>query len=197
PAIDPDAWARCATEEPVQLAEHRERVALCVDVALDGSHASLVAAAVLDGQVHVEVVEQWDGWGCPKQLRRDLPALVAKIRPRALGWFPAGPAAAVAADLADRGARDWPPRRVEVEAIRGDVTSVCMGLAEQVTAGELLHPDDPLLNQHVAGAQRLWRGDAWVFGRKGASAIDAAYALAGAVHLARTLPPPLPKLAVL
>lgn len=197
PAIDPDSWTACRTDTPVALADHRDKLALCVDIAIDGSHATLMGAAVIDGKVHLEVVEAWDGHGCGKRLRAELPDLVRRIKPRTLGWFPAGPAAAVAADLADRGARNWPPRRVVVEEIRGEVTAVCMGFAEQVTAGEVVHPDDPLLNAGVESAQPLWRGDSWVFTRKGATPVDSVYAAAGAVHLARTLPPAPPPLAVL
>ncbi len=195
PAVDPDAWEANGTDRPAELADHRKRVALCVDVALDGSHATLAAAAVLpDMRVHLEAVEAWSGIGCAQALISDLPGIVARIKPRVIGWFPAGPAAAVAADLADRGHRGWPPRRVVIEEIRGDVAPVCMGFAAAVEAGMIVHPKDKLLNQHVGAAQRLWRGDVWVFGRKGASPIDGAYAAAGAVHLARTLPPPKPDL---
>jgi hypothetical protein len=200
PAVDPDAWEARGTDRPVDLAipAHRRRVALCVDVALDGTHATLAAAAVLDdGRVHLEIVAAWDGFGCTKALRSDLPGLVARLKPRVIGWFPAGPAAAVAADLADRGHRGWPPRRVAIEEIKGDVAPVCMGFAEAVDAGDVVHPQDDMLDQHVGAAQRLWRGDVWVFGRKGASPIDGAYAAAGAVHLARTLPPAPSGLAVL
>nr|WP_307961930.1 hypothetical protein [Salinispora arenicola] len=114
PAVDPDAWATCGTSQPVDLAEHRQHVALCHVVALDASHASLVAAAAIDGTVHVEVVQTWIGHGCTQALRRKLPDLVARIRPRRVGWFPAGPAAAVAANVAarkaapDRGHHDAP-----------------------------------------------------------------------------------------
>jgi hypothetical protein len=191
PAVDPDAWAARGTDQPVDLALWRKRVALCVDVSLDGTHATLAAAAQLpNGRVTLEAVESWSGVGCAQALASDLPGIVAKLRPRVIGWFPAGPAAAVAADLADRGHRGWPPRRVVIEEIRGDVAAVCMGFAAAVDAGIVAHPNDPLLDQHVGAAQRLWRGDVWVFGRKGASPIDGAYAAAGAVHLARTLPPP-------
>jgi phage terminase large subunit-like protein len=196
PAIDPDAWTACGTGEPLDLAAHRRQVALCLDVALDGSHASLIAAAVVDGLVHVEVVERWAGYGCTKQLRDELPAIVAKVKPRAVGWYPAGPAAAVAADLAARPRAGWPPRRVELAEIRGDTTATTMGLAEQVIARSIRHPNDPMLDAHIAATTRLWRSDAWVFTRRGAGPIDGAYALAGAVHLARTLPPAPPPLAV-
>jgi hypothetical protein len=53
-----------------------------------------------------------------------------------------------------------------------------------------------MITAHIHGTQRLWRGDAWVFVRRGAGHIDGSYATAGAVHLARTLPPAPPPLAV-
>jgi hypothetical protein len=197
PAIDPTMWDASGTDEPIDLAEYRRQVALCVDVALDGSHATLAAAAVVDERVHVEIVAAWQGHGCTKYLRAELPGIVAKVRPRAFGWFPAGPAAAVAADLSGAGRRDWPPRRVEIEEIKGDTAAVCMGLAEQVLAGDLVHPNDPMLTAHINASTKLRRGDAWVFTRRGAVPIDGSYAVAGAVHLARTLPPPPPPLVAL
>lgn len=188
PAIDPDAWDACGTDTPIDLSVHRRKVALCVDVSLDGTHASLVAAAQLDGVVHTEVVAAWDGRDCTQHLRAALPGVVERVKPGVVGWFPNGPAAAVTAELADRkGNRTWPPRYVKVEEIRGGVTAVCMGLADLVLAGDVLHPKDPMLTAHIGAAERLFRGDAWVFGRKGVGAIDGAYALAGAVHLARTM----------
>lgn len=192
PAIEPDAWEAAGTGEPIKLSDHRDRLALCFDISLDGSHATLMGGALIDGKVHVEVVEQWDGFGCSQQVRRELPGLVRKIRPRAIGWFPQGPAAAIAASLATkRGSDPWPPVRVKLEELTVETDQVCMGLAEQVVAGEIVHPKDPLLDQHVASAQKLHRGDRWVFTRKGTGPIDGAYSLAGCVHLARLLPPPL------
>jgi len=191
-AIDPDAWERAGLNDAdlVDLAQHRRQLALCLDVSLDGSHATLVAAAAIEGLIYVEVVKVWQGYGAMKALRSDLPGLVTKLRPRALGWFPNGPAEAVAADLeARKGNRLWPPRGVKVEGLASEATAVCMGLAEQVAAGMVRHPRDPMLTSHVSQAQKLPRGDAWTFTRRGASPIDGTYALAGAVHLARTLPP--------
>lgn len=196
-AIDPDLWAAAGTDEPLDLAEHRQQVALCLDVSLAGDHASLVAAAVVDGRVHLDVVRAWDGFGCTREVRAELPGIVRRVRPRALGWFPAGPAAVLAADLAERRAAGWPPRRVTLEEIRGDVGAVCMSLAEQTTTGALAHPADPMLDKHISAATKLRRGDQWVFGRQGAGPVDGAYAAAGAVHLARTLPPAPAPLAVL
>ncbi|MBW0115403.1 hypothetical protein [Pseudonocardia abyssalis] len=195
PAIDPDRWTNGGTDKPLDLAAIRSRVALCVDVSLDGSHASLVAAAVVDDRVHVEVVAAWDGYGCMKQVRAELPEFVRRVNPRAIGWFPGGPAASLAADLREH--RGWPPRGVVLEEIKGDVTAVCMGLAERVVAGAVVHPRDPMLTAHINSAQKLRRGDAYIYARRGTGAIDGAYALAGAVHLARTLPAALSPLTAL
>lgn len=192
PAIDPDLWEAAGMDEPLDLADYRDRVALCFDVSLDGSHATLAAAALIDGKVHVEIVASWEGFGCTQPLRREMPGVVRKIKPRKQGWFPQGPAAAIAADLATRrGANQWPPPRVTVEALTAETDQVCMGLADLIVAGEIVHPKDPMLDQHIASAQKLRRGDRWVFTRKGTGPIDGTYAVAGAVHLARTLPAPL------
>lgn len=192
PAIDPAGWAECL--DVGDLADVRSRVALCVDISLDSQHATLVAAATLpDGRVRVEVVAAWSGPDTTKLLRSELAGEVAKVRPQVIGWFPNGPAAALAADLADRGLGGraaWPPWGVKVEEIRTELPAVCMGLGEQVLSGQVAHSGDPLLDTHVQAAEKLPRGDAWVFTRKGESHVDAAYALAGALHLARTLPPP-------
>lgn len=186
PAIDPDAWLACGTDEPLDLADHRRRLALGLDVSLSGDHATLVAAVHLDGITHVEVVQAWHGFGATAALRAELPGLVAKLRPRTLGWLPGGPAAAVAAGLAKRSG--WPPRGCVVEEIRADVPAVCMGLAEQVLAGEVEHPRDEMLTQHVTQTQKLNRGESqWVFTRRKSGAVDGTYAMAVAVHLARTV----------
>lgn len=198
PAIDPDGWADCNV--PGTMDGLRDRLAAVLDVALDGSHAALLIAAVMpDGRVRIEAAEAWSGPGCTKQARRSLPGLVARIKPRAFGFFPNGPAAALIADLADpakktgRRSAVWPPRGVKVEEIRAETAAACMGLAELVISRDIAHSDDDLINQHIGAAQKLWQGQTWVFARKGAGPINAAYAVAGAVHLARTLPPPVGK----
>lgn len=157
----------------------RDRIACCIDVAPDLEHVTLMAAAVTDDQrVRAEVVAAWDSVDAA---RDELPAILARVKPRILGWYPSGPGAALAADLAG----------VEnAEAIKADVTVVCQGLAEQVTARKVLTNGDPLIMTQATGAERLPVGDGFRFVRKGAGHCDAVYALAGAVHLARTLPPP-------
>lgn len=193
PAVDPLAWRR--NLDPGELSGVRSRVALCLDISPDGRHAALAAAAVLDdGRVRVEIVHSWFGPDCAEQLMTALPGLVARIRPQTVGWFPTGPAAVVAARMADRrkaGRHGWPPPGVTVAEIRGELAAVCMSFAAEVASDLVAHSGDPLLDDHVLGAERLTRGDVWVFSRKGEGHVNAAYAAAGAAFLARTLPTPL------
>lgn len=85
----------------------------------------------------------------------------------------------------------WPPRGVELVEVRGDAAAACMALRSLVIAGQIAHSNDPLVDAHIAGAERLDRGDTWVFARRGRGHCDAAYAVAGAVQIARSLPPPV------
>jgi len=191
PAIDPTAWRDCSEEGDLEAV--RNRVAWCLDVSPMG-HTTLAAAALLpDGRVRGEAVADWD---TPAEAREALPALVAEGKPRVFGWLPTGPAAELAVALADRtkktpGPRVWPPPGVKVEEIRAETAACCMGFSGLVRARLFVHSDDPLVNDHVGAAEKLKVGDRWIFDRKGEEPVDAAYAMAGAAHLAQLLPPPL------
>lgn len=192
PAIDPENWKLCRLDG--DMSGSRDRVALCLDVSLDGRHATLVAAVQeAGGVVRVEVVESWEGQAALALLKRDLPRLLAKVKPQVFGWFPNGPAASLAAEFAGKGLLSG----VRVEEIRANIPAVCMGFAEMVDGNLIRHSGDPLLDAHVGGAQKLWQGDSWRYARRGVAPIDGAYAAAGAVHLARTLPPPRSPIVVL
>lgn len=155
PAIDPGAWRRCA--DPGDLSGARSRVALFLDIAPDGLHATLAAAAVLpDDRVRGEIVAAWEGTEAVEGLRRELRAWLVKVRPQALGWLPGGPAAALGADMAER--PGWPPPGVTVEAIRGETTAVCMGFDKEIVAGRFAHSDDPLLNAQTVGDEASGAG---------------------------------------
>ncbi len=182
PAIDAEAWPDCL--DPYDLMQQPNRPVFCFEVAENGLHATLYAATLLDdGRVAIDLVKEWDGATCTAELRRDLPVLAAQIKPRKVGWFPTGPAAAVAAAMKRR--RGGIARLSE---IRGEVTAVCMGYAEQVKTRSIAHSGDPLLTSQQEFTEKSWRGDAWVFTRRGTGPCDASYAAAGAVHLARTTP---------
>ena len=194
PAIDPQAWrGRC---QPGTLDDARSRLALVLELTPDQDHATLAAAAVLeDGRVRVETVAEWRGADAATMAERDLPGWLERIGAAAFGWLPQGPSAAMAARLADRrkqGVTGWPPRGVTVTEIRGEVAAICMALAKEVAAGTLVHSGQAMLDAQIDGAEKVSRGDGWVFTRKHGP-VDAVYAVAGAAHLARTLPPPSPE----
>lgn len=193
-AVNPARWD--AGHVPGDLANTaKSRIAFCVDLSVNRQHATLVAAAVMeDGRVRVETVNSWKGENAAAKLRAELPRWITARRPQTVGYIPNGPAAVLVADLKVRkGRAGWPPPGVNIVEITDEVAAVCMGLAEQVDAAQVVHGNDPLLNDHVKGAAKLWSGDRWRFSRQGDGECDAAYAAAGAVHLARTLPTPVGK----
>lgn len=192
PAVDPERWEEAYV--PGDLEGVRGRV-LVVDVAPDNQHATIVAGALLpDGRVRLVVVEAFTGSGAVAELRKALFVWARRIMPVKVGWFPNGPAAVMAADLRERKDRGRPfPSSVLLEEISGEVAAVCMGFSSRVAGGEVIHGNEPLLNAHVTGAAKKWHGDVWRFERKGEGHCDAAYAAAGADHLARTLPTPVGK----
>jgi hypothetical protein len=217
-AIDAAAWRR-GRRDDLDLAGLR--VALVVDVSPDMEHATLTAAAktgryrvvtVLDKDgvprdievpvIALDVVEAWEGPTAVTQMSAAVPRLVAKIRPAAFGYLPGGPAAAAASTLRNRNERGkhyaWPPVGVQVIEIKQETAGVCMGFAADVKGDLIEHGDDPLQNAHVEGADKLYRGDVWVFARRRPNQpdvpmphVDAAYSAAGAVWLAKTLPDPI------
>lgn len=191
PAIDPEAWAACEDPAPLDVTR-RAALAACVDVAPNLQHATLAAAqAMEDGRVRVETIAAWDGPDTLARLRAELPGWVRKVRPRSLGWYPGGPAATLDADLRDRtkgGRYAWPPRGVAVSDIKTDTPAVCMGFSALVGQHQIAHAGQALLTAQADQAEKLVVGDRWVFTRRGAGQVDAVYAAAGAVHLARTLP---------
>lgn len=195
PAIDGAAWADAA--DVGTLTGRAGALAACVDLSPDGQHATLAAAAEMpDGLIRVEAVAGWSGPTALQDMREALPGLIAAMKPRALAWFPKGPAAALDADLRDRrrdGRRGWPPRGTKVAELGADAPAVCMGFAEQVAAGQVVHSAQPLLDAQIGAAGKAGpEGGRWVFARTGQTHVDAVYAAAGAVHLARTLPRPRP-----
>jgi Terminase large subunit, ATPase domain len=173
-AVDLGAWRACA--DPSGTIPRRDLVA-CFDVAPDGQHATLAAAAVMaDGRARVEIVRAWKSTDAA---RDDLPGLLAELKPTAVAWYPAGPAAAVAPILR--------PLDGNVELKGLQVAEACQGLADLAQARQVIHPADPLLDAHISGAAKLPSGDGWRFTRRGGH-VDAAYAAAGAVHVALTVP---------
>jgi hypothetical protein len=129
-AVAADAWTACH-DAAASLDALRDRVALCLDVAPDLSHATLCAAAVgADGRVRVEPVAEWTS---TRAAVAELPLWVERVKPKARGYF-RGPTDALKADL----------ERMGFTAVT-EVTAACQGLAEQVAGRRVLHAGDPLL----------------------------------------------------
>lgn len=189
-AIDSSAW-RTSADKMGTLDGLRSRVALCIEVSEDLEHVTLVAAAQLEaGRTRGEPVAAWSSVEEARTSTPDKPSLydlVKKIRPRTIGWYPEGPAAVLDVELTKAFPED--KGRIRGRRLMGTQQRIaCQSLAEQVKAGRILHPDDPLLNTHILGASKLSMGDGWRFVRRDAGHVDAAYAFAGAVHLARQIP---------
>lgn len=179
-AIDMARWNACADAAGTMDALRR-KLAACVDVAPDGKHATLAVAGVLsDGRARVEIVRAWDS---TEEARDELGQLLDRIRPVAVAWYPTGPGAAFATLLRKR------PGSLELTGSK--VPEACQELADLARAGRMVHPGDPLLDDHIRGASKLHSGDGWRFARNGEGHVDAAYAAAGAVKAALTMPAPM------
>jgi phage terminase large subunit-like protein len=181
-AVDMGAWRDCA-DPAGDMDALRSRVVACFDVSPDEKHCCLVVAGKADdGRVRIEAAGQWT---TTEAARFALPDLLKRISPQATGWYPVGPGAALAPIMrAQKGS---------VELNGSKVTEACQGLADLVKGRRIIHPGDPLLDAHIGGAERLPSGDGWRFTRRGgmhSGHVDAAYATAGAVYLAESLPPP-------
>ncbi|HEY5880097.1 MAG TPA: hypothetical protein VIU11_14400 [Nakamurella sp.] len=212
-AFDPLDWQRCA-DPTFTLRGVRDAVAVCVDVALDGEHVTACGAAKLPGgwvggqytagRVGVAVLGAWEGRAAVMAAERALPGLLAAIMPIEIGWFPSSPVGGLGPIL--RGLRRTTRRIVpqvrdgqiilddEHEAARLSAVmerEAAQGLADLMRTARLVQPDDPLLNSQVLAAGRVdapGGESGWRLTRKGGGHCDAAYAAAGAVHLARSAP---------
>lgn len=186
PAIDPAGWE---TGRNPQAMPAGARPALCIDCSPDLQHATVAVAAEDGDGWRVELVAEYDGIDALQKLGQNLAGLCATIRPRTVGWFPNGPAAALDAQLRDRrksGRYGWPPRGIEVAELKAETAGVVMAFASLVGTGQVHHSGQGLLDAQVGASEKKWIEDKWVIVRRGAGYVDGVYAVAGAIHLART-----------
>lgn len=178
-AIDAPAW-KLSADSTGTLAPYADRIVAAFEVGIDAEHCSLLFAAVqTDGRVRVQVAASWPS---TQAARNELRGVLEQYKPKTLAWCPSGPAAALAPVLrAYAGSHE----------VKGtEIAEACMGLADLVTARQILHSADPLLDVQISGAAKFPKGDGWVFSRRGQGNSDAAYACAFAVHAAVTAPEP-------
>lgn len=181
-------WSACrTTQEDLRGRLQRSQHGLCaaIDMSPDGRHISLVVATQEDGDgdgesrrpVLVAVRKAWQGEDATDLFREDIADVVHGLDAVAMGFFPSGPAAGISVELEEAG----------FEALdAADTRTACQSFAALTKDGMLRHSGDAMLNDHVLNSRRLGQGDGWRFGRRGRGHVDGAYALAGAVHLART-----------
>jgi hypothetical protein len=176
-ALEGSGWG--AGADPAGSIEPwREALHGALDVSSDGNHVALVVAADIgEGMVRVEPVASW---ASTSDARRELPALLIDLRLKSLVTFP-GPGQALAPVFAH-----LPYAR---KLTLGEVTEACMGFADLVRAGMLVHNQDSLLSGQVATAAKQPQGDGWRFTRQGSGNCNALYAAAGATLSARTAKP--------
>lgn len=185
-AVDIDSWELGADPTGSLLSMGVSLVA-CIDAAPDGRHVTLAAAAAMaDGRIRVETVAAWDSF---QEAREEIVDLIQRNGFSLLGWFPASPAAGMGFEIREAATKTTgaiPGKYGQAYEFAGaQVTGVCQAFSVLVSARQIVHGDDPLLNSQIAGAKRLNVGDAWRFQRRDQGNADAAYAAAGAVYLAR------------
>lgn len=194
-AIDYEAW-KTLCDPSGTMDTHRERLAACLDAAPDGQHFTLtVAARLADGRPRVELARDWTS---SADVRRELAAELAKVKPKAFGWFPGGPCAEIGSvirPLAVKINRHSGERKPTEVPENGEITGArvseaCMEFSGLVRGRGLVHAGQELLDTHARGASKLYTGDGWRFTRRGEGHCDAAYSAAGAVSVLLTMPEP-------
>lgn len=179
PAIDPEAWAACASGEAVEV--DPDTVTIAFDVSLDRIAARLVAVArALDGRTVVRVLRSWSSvYGIDAgQVEAAVVEAYDALAPVWIGYDKLG-----GGDIAAR----LEARRYPVKAFSGPaIANACGVLKRDVLDGRLVHDGDETLAGDLGRAVAKPYGDGgWLFTRKavtsgpiaGAIALSVGYAL--------------------
>lgn len=201
--FDLDAWKACS--DPSIKAPAGRNIVACFDRSEEG-HSTLAVALHGEGPVQVAIRAAWNS---DDDVRRELPGVLAELRPMVLGWFPSSPAKALATILRPNTAggrlkvhRDARPatgdqpavpaataRIKVVELGGGKQGEVVQGLADLIRGRGIVWNGDPLLDAHIRGSQKQPDAEGgYKIIRRGGGNVDAAYAAAGAVQVALTSP---------
>jgi hypothetical protein len=185
-AVDADKWEACYVDA-LDWTGLARRSVLFLDIARNSKRATLVAAYTReDGKTQVGILREWRDENAMSRLEADLEAILKKDKPRAFGWMPIGPASGKAT------LKNLKVPGVAIEQYTGEVADACMTFADLVRDAMVVHSSDTndLLSLQVTSAAKKHLGnDRWRFERQGTRDCDAAFAAAGAVLLARSLPP--------
>lgn len=187
PAVDPEAWDR----NKADFVPPKDRRVGVIDIPRNMSRATLAIARMTpSGKTQLWLAKEWTGPNAIARMRAELPGEAKTWGIRKLGFMPIGPAAAVLPAMQKNTRLRW-PAGLEIEPITAEVPALCMGFAEQVSAGEIEHLGQDLFDFQVKAAGKRWVAKRWEFDWTKDIALDAAFAAAGAVHLARMLPAPV------
>lgn len=201
--FDIDAWkARC---DPTMSAPTGRDLVACFDRSEEG-HSTLAVALNEGGVLRLAIRKAWSS---DDDVRAELPGVLAELRPMVLAWYPSSPAKALAPILRpnvtggklkvrreaipagdDQPAQPPITARVKVVELGGGKQGEAVqGMAELMKSGGFVWNGDPLLDAHVRGAQKQPDAEGgYKIVRRGGGNIDAAYAAAGALHIALTHP---------
>lgn len=192
------AWkARC---DPTMKSPTGRDLVAFFDRSEEG-HSTLAVALNEGGLLRLAIRKSW---ASDEDVRGELHALLAELRPMALGWFPASPAKALATLLRPKGSDE---RLKVIRPATGDepelsarIKVVEFGGAKQSEAvqemAELMKSPagfvwngDPLLDAHVRGSQKNPDTEGgFKIVRRGGGNVEAATAAAGALKLALSNP---------
>lgn len=155
--IPMDAWEECGNPDAVPA----DPVVFAFDVAPGHVSASIVACG---GPLQVVDSRRGASWVVER-----LVELRDRHKPAAVGVDPAGPAGALIPDLEKagfqiRGASN--PQGLLVLLSGTESTLACGGFLAGVVDRTLVHLDQPVLNDALAGAGRRQVGDAWKWSRR-------------------------------
>lgn len=167
--FDVEAWGNAVDVKSEIVGD----CAFGVGVAPDRSRACIgVAGWTAGGALHVEFIEARSGttW-VPGRLSE----LVGKWGSVGVGVYASGPASSVLPDL---------PESFNITKLSGRTwTGACTGLHDRVTAGEVVHLNQPELDQAVEVVKRRPAGESWAWHLTDVdvSALEAVTAAAGAL----------------
>lgn len=198
--FDIEAWKRCG--DAALAAPTGRNMVACFDRSEEGHSTLAIAELQSDGLIHMAVRAAWKD---DDDVRRELPEVLAYLKPMVLAWYPAGPAAAfatvirpktkdgrlkVSAPVDPETGRSKATARIKVvELVGGKAAEAVQGFNDLLKSGDVMHNLDPLADAHMRGAQKQPAGDGgFRIVRRGGGNVEAAYAYCGAAHIALTNP---------
>lgn len=187
-AINPAAWRACFYDKA--FIDPAQPMVWGVDVSLDGRSTTLVACQLnaASDMATVDVLATWEGTDSASRAASELPLLLDKHKPIALGWQ-SNSAATVLTFALEKLRTNT--RLIEIKGV--DVAAVCVRLVDRIDSHRIRHHSTDLLDRQIETAEKSPRGDQYVFtrpkGTQGGVSIEAVYATGVSVEAAQRMTP--------